>query len=191
MIGWIDVFIRREYQEILIDSLIYCQKNKNLKLYCYCIMPNHVHFITYSENNEFSGTLRDMKSFTAKQLLKAISENPQESRKEWMLHQFKYYGKISPQKQDFQFWKHDNHPFFLYSNNMIQQKVDYIHFNPVEAGFVNLPEEWRMSSANENGPIKLDERGVSNKRKQSLRTIYVTRRSLAPTAYDNYYYFPY
>jgi REP-associated tyrosine transposase len=75
-----------------------------------------------------------------------------------MFRQFEFYGSISPQKQDFQFWKHDNHPFFLYSNKMIQQKVDYIHFNPVEAGFVNLPQEWRMSSANVNSPIKPDER---------------------------------
>jgi putative transposase len=157
-IGWIDVFTRRTYQEILIESLQFCQKNKNLKIYCYCIMPSHVHFITYSENGELSNTLRDMKSFTAKQLIKAISENPQESRKEWVLNQFKYYGNISPQKQDMQFWKHDNHPFFLYSNKMIQQKVDYIHFNPVEAGFVNKVHEWRMSSANEESPIKLDER---------------------------------
>ncbi len=51
-----------------------------------------------------------------------------------------------------------NHPFYLYSNKMIQQKVDYIHFNPVVTGFVNQPQEWRMSSANKNGPIKLDER---------------------------------
>jgi len=46
----------------------------------------------------------------------------------------------------------------LYSNKLIQQKVDYIHYNPVEAGFVNQPQDWRMSSANENGQIKLDER---------------------------------
>jgi putative transposase len=158
VVGWMDVFTRREYQEILIQSLQYCQKNKNLKLYCYCILPSHVHLITYSEKGDLSGILRDMKSFTAKQLIKAITENPLESRKEWMLHQFKYYGKNSPQKQEMQFWKHDNHSFFLYSNKMIQQKVDYIHMNPVESGFVNQPHEWRMSSANENGPIKLDER---------------------------------
>jgi putative transposase len=99
-----------------------------------------------------------MKAFTAKRLIRAIEDNPQESRKEFLLHQFKYFGRISPQKQSMQFWKHDNHPFFLYSNKMIQQKVDYIHYNPVEAGFVNQPQEWRMSSANNNGPIKLDER---------------------------------
>ncbi|MEO6902466.1 MAG: transposase [Bacteroidia bacterium] len=158
VVGWIDVFTRIEYQNILIESIQFCQKNKNLKIYCYCIMPSHVHFITYSEDKELSVILREMKSFTAKQLIKAITENPQESRKKWMLHQFEDYGKNSPQKQTMQFWKHDNHPFFLYSNTMIQQKVDYIHYNPVEAGFVNLPQEWRMSSANENGPIRLNER---------------------------------
>ncbi|HET6244448.1 MAG TPA: hypothetical protein VFF35_08010 [Bacteroidia bacterium] len=85
-------------------------------------------------------------------------ENPQESRKEYLLNQFRHYGKISPQKQIMQFWKHDNHPFYLYSNKMIQQKIDYIHDNPVEAGFVNYPYEWRLSSANEQSPIKLNDR---------------------------------
>jgi REP element-mobilizing transposase RayT len=158
VVDWIDVFTRREYQEILIDSISYCQQHKKLKIYCYCIMPSHVHFISYSENGELSNILRDFKSFTAKQIIKSIEENPQESRKEWMLSRFEYNGRVSPQKQTKQFWKHDNHPFFLYSNQMIQQKVDYIHNNPVEAGFVNQPQEWRLSSANVESPIKLNER---------------------------------
>ena len=41
---------------------------------------------------------------------------------------------------------------------MIQQKVDYIHYNPVEAGFVNQPQDWRLSSANNDSPVKLYER---------------------------------
>jgi putative transposase len=158
VVGWMDVFVRRQYQEILIDSITYCQQHKNLQIYCYVIMPSHVHFITYSENGELSNTLRDLKAFTAKALLKAIEENPQESRKEWMSDKFEYFGSNSSQKQKKQFWKHDNHPFFLYTPAMIQQKVDYIHDNPVEAGFVNQPQEWRMSSANEQSPIKLNER---------------------------------
>lgn len=158
VVGWMDVFTRRLYQDVLVDSINFCQKNKNLKIYCYCIMPSHVHFISYSENGELSNILRDLKSFTAKQLIKSIEENQQESRKEWLLNKFEYYAKISPQEQKMQFWKHDNHPFYLYSNKMIQQKVDYIHFNPVEAGFVNQPHEWRLSSANEQSPIKLDEK---------------------------------
>ena len=158
VVSWIDVFTRREYQDILTDSIAYCQQHKNLTIYCYCIMPSHVHFITYSENGEISNVLRDLKSYTAKQIIKAIEENPRESRKEWMLNKFEYHGKISPQKQKMQFWKHYNHSFFLYSNKVIQQKVDYIHNNPVAAGFVNQPQEWRLSSANEQSAINLNER---------------------------------
>jgi hypothetical protein len=109
--------------------------------------------------------LRDFKSFTAKKVMNAIGANPVESRKEWLINQFEFHARISPQKQErqsdsYRIWKHDNHPFYLYSNKMIQQKVDYIHFNPVEAGFVNEPHEWRLSSANSNSPIKTEETSV-------------------------------
>jgi putative transposase len=155
VVGWLDVFTRREYQEILIESIKYCQENKNLQIFCYCLMTNHVHLMALSENGELSNILRDLKSFTAKKLITAIAENPRESRKELFLNQFEYYGKKSPQKQNMQFWKHDNHAFYLYSNKMIAQKVDYIHYNPVKTGFVHYPHEWRMSSANPDGPIKV------------------------------------
>ena len=59
------------------------------------------------------------------------------------------------QVQEKQFWQHDNHAFELYSNRIIDQKVDYIHRNPVEAGFVDEPHLWRLSIANENSPIKV------------------------------------
>ena len=155
VVGFMDVFTRRKYQEILVESFIFCQLEKGLKLYCYCIMTNHIHFIAASENGSLSNILRDFKSFTATEIMDAISKNIQESRKEWLQAQFKNFGSKSPQKQINQFWKHDNHPFFLYSKEMIAQKVNYIHHNPVEAGFVNEPHEWRLSSANEQSPIKV------------------------------------
>ena len=155
VVGFMDVFTRRKYQEILVESFIFCQLEKGLKLYCYCIMTNHIHFIAASENGSLSNILRDFKSFTATEIMDAISKNIQESRKEWLQAQFKNFGSKSPQKQINQFWEHDNHPFFLYSREMIEQKVNYIHHNPVEAGFVNEPHEWRLSSANEQSPIKV------------------------------------
>jgi putative transposase len=90
VIGWVDIFTRRSYQEILINSIHYCQQHKSLMIYCYCIMPSHIHFITYSESGNLSNTLRDFKSFTANQLLKAIAESPQESRKEWISLRLSY-----------------------------------------------------------------------------------------------------
>ncbi len=153
--GWLDVFTRRIYQDILVDSLQFCQQNKNFKLYCYCIMPSHVHFIANSENGSLTAVLRSLKSFTAKEIMKAINDNIQESRKELFQHQFTYYGKKN-KNAELQFWKHDNHPFYLYSNEMIDQKFEYIHQNPVEAGFVKEAYEWRLSSANPCSPIKIE-----------------------------------
>lgn len=82
VVGWIDVFTRRIYQDLLVDSFLFCQKNKGLKIYCYCIMPSHVHFISYSENGSLSNILRDLKSFTATKIIQSISTNISESRKE-------------------------------------------------------------------------------------------------------------
>jgi putative transposase len=118
-------------------------------------MPSHVHWIVRKSTGRLSDLLRDIKSFSAKELLKMIRNNPVESRKEWMLQQFRKYGLASPQNQEYQIWKHDNHPFWLESAWMIDQKENYIHKNPVKAGFVNEPHEWRLSSANPSSPIQV------------------------------------
>jgi putative transposase len=93
-INWIDVFVRRIYCNILVDSLKYCIENKNLELYAWCIMPSHVHLIiSTAETGNLSDIIRDLKRHTSKTILKAISENVQESRKEWMLWMFERAGK--------------------------------------------------------------------------------------------------
>lgn len=157
VVGWLDVFTRRDYQDLLIDSIIYCQQNKGLELFSYCIMPSHVHWIAARKEGKLSDVLRDFKAHTAKELMNAIAHHPAESRREWLMHQFHYFAGLSAQKQEKQFWKHDNHAFALYSNELIDQKIEYIHRNPVEAGFVNEPEEWRLSSANPDSPIPVME----------------------------------
>jgi hypothetical protein len=76
-----------------------------------------------------------------------ISDNPTESRKEWMLWMMKRAGLKNSNNKDYQFWQQDNHPIELYNYEMAKQKLDYIHNNPVEAGFVSKPEDWLYSSA--------------------------------------------
>jgi len=50
---------------------------------------------------------------------------------------------------NYQFWRHDNKPIELWSNEVIQQKIDYIHNNPVEEGIVFRPEDYKYSSASD------------------------------------------
>lgn len=154
VVGWIDVFTRREYCDCLVQNLKYCQEKKGLQLYAYCIMSSHVHLIAAAETGLLSFLLRDFKSYTAKQLLQIITNNPEESRKEWLLYLFRHFAKSTANTQN-QFWQHHNHPVDLTSNNLIDQKVNYIHQNPVKSGLVNEPQDYFYSSANPLSPLKI------------------------------------
>ena len=157
---WLDVFTRRLYKDIIIDSLKYCIKEKGLIVYAYVIMSNHIHLLIGKKKTElsFSDIIRDFKKFTAMKLIKAIKENPQESRKEWILWMMERAGKKNGNNTNYQFWQQDNHPIQL-EGKWIDQKLEYIHNNPVETGSVNNSEEYYYSSArNYNGliaPLKI------------------------------------
>ena len=148
-VNWIDVFVRRQYKDILVDSLKFCQQHKGLVLYAWCIMSSHVHLIIGTTGEKMEDIMRDLKRHTAKAILKAISDNPQESRREWMLWMFGRAGERNSNNDKFQFWQQHNNPIELFNNDVMQQKLDYLHANPVEAGFVNEPWEFLYSSAND------------------------------------------
>jgi REP element-mobilizing transposase RayT len=151
---WIDVFIRNTYKNILIDSWKYCQKEKGLDIYGWVIMTSHVHMIIGSKTNKLEDIVRDMKSFTSRMLKEAIKENIQESRREWMLWMMERAGQKNGNNKDFQFWQQHNHPIELTDNQMIDQRLDYIHNNPVIEGIVEKPEDYIYSSARDYCGLK-------------------------------------
>jgi len=89
----------------------------------------------------------DLKRFTSQSIVKSLQENPKESRKEFFLDYFKKEAEKSSNVKHYQFWRHDNKPIELWSNNVIQQKIDYVHNNPVEEGLVYRSEDYVYSSA--------------------------------------------
>ena len=91
--------------------------------------------------------LRDFKSFTSRQLKEEISTHPSESRKEWILWMMKRAGSKNGNNNNWQLWQQHNHPIELGNNQIMDQKLEYIHMNPVVAGFVDEPYHWRYSSA--------------------------------------------
>lgn len=162
VVEWVDVFTRKEYVNVVIDSLKHCQKAKGLKIHAWCVMSNHMHLVISANNNDLSDILRDFKKYTSKELVQMISENPVESRKKWMLNIFRSNGESNTRNKNFQFWQQDNQPKELYSSGFIDQKLAYIHDNPVEAGLVDEPCEYVYSSArdyenaNRKGLIDID-----------------------------------
>jgi len=147
VVDWVDLFTRNVYKDILLESWRYCQQQKGLLIHAYVIMTNHVHMII-SKNSDtlLEAIMRDMKKFTSSKLLEAIKKEP-ESRREWMLSLFRKAGENNSNNKIFQLWQQDNHPIECGSSTILRQKMDYVHENPVRAGFVEKAEDWTYSSA--------------------------------------------
>ena len=130
-VGWADVFTRIEYKEIFVKSVEYCQKSKGLELFGWCLMTNHAHLLARAkESYLLSDIIRDLKKYTSRQLIKAIEQNRQESRREWLLSMFRNSGNHNPNNSHCQFWRQDNHPIECYTTEVTHQKLDYIHNKP-------------------------------------------------------------
>ena len=144
---WVDVFTRLNYRNIIVESLDYCRKNKGLKLYAWCLMTNHIHLVCRVEQPlGMSDFIRDFKQFTAKSILYDIQNLP-ESRRDWMLYRFEFAGKFDNRIEKYRFWQDISHPIELVTNEMIEQRINYIHQNPVRTGLVAREEDYLYSSA--------------------------------------------
>lgn len=160
-VQWVDVFTKDNYKQIVLDSLKYCQQNKGLNVHAYCFMTNHVHLILSVNQGKLSDVIRDLKSHTSLEIKKCLYEEPNPIRKQWILNKFEYFGSKNPRNLKFQLWQQHNHPIALSDFNMLEQRLDYLHMNPVTAGFISDPCAWTWSSCSayeggEEGLIKLE-----------------------------------
>jgi len=149
VVDWVDIFTREDYRQIIIDSLKYCQKEKGLEIYSWCLMSNHLHMIASGKENglfTLSDILRDFKKFTSKAIIQKINEIT-ESRCNWLLDRFEFAGRYNKKIEFYKFWQDGNEPKEVYSAEFLHQKLDYIHNNPVRAGWVNKPQHYKYSSA--------------------------------------------
>lgn len=147
--GWIDLFSRKVYKDIIIDALQYAQSNGHLIVNAFVIMSNHIHMIARANEKQgksLSDIIRDFKKFTHHSMAPVIKSDA-ESRRQWMLHQFEYYGSTNPKNSGMQIWTNDNHPEECFGGEFTYSKLNYIHQNPVRAGIVSNPEEYIYSSA--------------------------------------------
>jgi REP element-mobilizing transposase RayT len=136
---WADVFTRRDYSDIILNSLKFCQKEKGLLIYGWIIMSNHIHLIIQSNHTPLSDIIRDFKKYTTTQIVKAIKENPRESKRNWLLWLFSKEDRIW-------FWEEGYHAEAIITKDFFETKLNYIHKNPVKAGIVEKEEEYLLSS---------------------------------------------
>ena len=135
------IFDRHNRWHTIADSIIYCQKHKNLEVYGYVFMLNHLHMIIRSP--DAIGFIRDFKKYTSTALIKNIRQFEPN-----ILQLFKN------EDGGYNFWKIDNQPKIIETEKFALQKLNYIHNNPVTKGYVDNPSHWKWSSANPNSLIK-------------------------------------
>ena len=147
VVYWIDLFVRNIYKDILLDSWKFCKQKKGMDIYGWCIMTNHVHMIIGTHQQKLENIMQQTKMYTSVKLKEAILYNAGESRREWMMWLMQRAGNRNSNNKGFQLWQQDNHPLELTTPSIAHQKLDYIHNNPVKAGFVEKPEDYLYSSA--------------------------------------------
>ena len=125
-VHWIDVFTRNEYRDELVKSFKYCQQNKGLEIFAWCIMPSHVHLIISSHVKLLEDIVRDLKRHTSEQLRKLINGHPAESRREWMVWIMERAGKKNGNNCNWQFWQQHNKPLEITDDKMYEKVVYYI-----------------------------------------------------------------
>ncbi len=141
VVNWLPLFNAPWVVDILFDSLRFLQKNGRLVLYAYVIMENHLHFIASAI--DLSKEMGNFKSFTARKII----DRYRDQGADYILEQLSWHKRPYKTDRNHQFWQEGSHPQRIQGIEMMQQKVAYIHNNPVKRGWVDDPIHWCYSSA--------------------------------------------
>ncbi len=141
VVEWIPLFGFPQLAQIVLDSLSYMQEKDRVILYAYVIMENHLHLVVGSD--DLSEEIGDFKSFTARTIIDTMKENGQLG----ILGALEDAKLEHKKDRTYQLWQEGSHPEEIISDEMMRQKIEYIHHNPVRRGYVDEPTDWRYSSA--------------------------------------------
>lgn len=141
IVGWQSVFIRPKAVEIVFDSWRYFQTKEDWLFFGYVVMENHLHFVASAA--ELANGVKRFKSFTARKIIDFLEEAGHRS----LLQQLEYFKARHKTQSDYQLWQEGSHPKALTCPEMLEQKLEYMHYNPVRRGYVDRARDWRYSSA--------------------------------------------
>ncbi len=141
VVNWIPIFSDPEVVQIVLDSFRFLKENGRLTFYGYVIMKDHLHFIASSE--DLAGEVSKFKSFTARKIIDHLTEKKVDA----ILKKLEYYKLQHKEDRKYQLWQEGSHPEMIQNEEMMRQKLEYIHYNPVRDGYVSDPVDWKYSSA--------------------------------------------
>jgi putative transposase len=135
VVSWKRLFAQDKYKQVIIDSLKYLVDKQKIVVYGFVIMPNHVHILwEIKEKNGKEMPNASFLKFTAHKFLKDLEANHPK-----VLEVF----AVEKDGRDHQFWQRDPLAIEMFSKQVFEQKLDYIHLNP-------LHERWNLADRSEN-----------------------------------------
>ena len=129
-VNWLPLLSNPEIVLVVLDSLRFLIGCRRISLHAYVIMENHLHLIASAD--DLSKQIANFKSFTARKCIDYYAS----TQNKFILNQLSFYKLEHKTDRQYQFWQEGSHPQRIKDESMLQQKVDYIHFNPVRRGYV-------------------------------------------------------
>lgn len=144
VVGFTKVFPNDQYCDILIHNIKHYQRKYGFVIYGYVIMPTHFHWIV--EVNPRLGfiheIMRDLKKYVAWDVLDGLEKNKRDE-----MNRIFETAAIGFKNQKRKFWMERFDDVVIRNREMMIDKLEYIHNNPIKAGLVTAPEDYRYSSA--------------------------------------------
>jgi REP element-mobilizing transposase RayT len=141
VVGWLPVFTRPDAVQILFDSWQYLKKNVRFQLYGYVILENHLHVIASAP--DLANAMKSFKMYTARQVVDLLERN----KADVLLSQLRAHKMSYKVDSEYQVWQEGSKPKEIGNTEIMWQKLEYTHMNPVKRGYVDEPVHWRYSSA--------------------------------------------
>ena len=141
VLDWKYILKTDNYKDVLIESFKYHVEKKLLRIFAFVIMPNHFHTVwKINESQEKSDFQRNMLKFTGQTILRALK------LKEAEIYKSLYVGA---KDRHYQFWERNPLSVPLYSQKVVEQKINYIHANPLHPkwNLADQPQDYKYSSA--------------------------------------------
>jgi len=140
-VHWLPLFANPEIAGILLDSLRFLIGQQRLQVFAYVVMEDHLHLVASA--SDLSKEISNFKSYTARRSIDTYIQR----QNKLLLDQLALHKLGHKADRRYQFWQESSHPERICDAAMLEQKIAYIHHNPVRRGYVDAPEHWRYSSA--------------------------------------------
>ena len=141
IVDWLPVFTRPDAVQIVFDSWNHLRSHNDFQLYGYVVLENHLHLVAAAP--DLSSVMKSFKMYTAHKILDLLKQNGAEV----LLRQLQTTKLRHKTKSEYQVWEEGSMPKEIVCDEMMDQKLEYIHGNPVKRGYVDETIHWRYSSA--------------------------------------------